>query len=135
MGTADVVIATTGVPGLIKKDMVRKGQIILALSNPHPEIEPSAAVEAGAAFAADGKSVNNVLGFPGIFRGAVDANVPRITREMLIAAAEAIAGFAPAGDIVPNPLDKNLHKTVARAVARVAVEQGLNRDDLTGYFD
>jgi len=135
MGTADVVIATTGVPGLIKKDMVRKGQIILALSNPHAEIEPAAATEAGAAFAADGKSVNNVLGFPGIFRGAVDANVPRITREMLIAAAEAIAGFAPAGDIVPNPLDKALHKTVARAVARVAVEQGLNRDDLTGYFD
>jgi malate dehydrogenase (oxaloacetate-decarboxylating) len=135
MGTADVVIATTGVPGLIKKDMVRKGQIILALSNPHAEIEPAAAMEAGAAFAADGKSVNNVLGFPGIFRGAVDADVPRITREMLIAAAEAIAGFAPPGDIVPNPLDKALHKTVARAVARVAVEQGLNRDDLTGYFD
>jgi malate dehydrogenase (oxaloacetate-decarboxylating) len=135
MGSADVVIATTGVPGLIKKEMVRKGQIILALSNPNPEIEPSVAMEAGAAFAADGKSVNNILGFPGIFRGAVDANVPRITREMLIAAAEAIAGFAPAGDIVPNPLDKNLHKTVARAVARVAIEQGLNRDDLTGYFD
>ncbi len=135
MGAADVVIATTGVPGLIKKDMVRKGQIILALSNPNAEIEPAAAMEAGAAFAADGKSVNNVLGFPGIFRGAVDANVPRITREMLIAAAEAIAGFAPPGDIVPNPLDKALHKTVARAVARVAVEQGLNRDDLTGYFD
>jgi hypothetical protein len=135
MGTADVVIATTGVPGLIKKDTVRKGQIILALSNPNPEIEPAAAMEAGAAFAADGKLVNNVLGFPGIFRGAVDANVPRITREMLIAAAEAIAGFAPEGEIVPNPLDKNLHRTVARAVARVAIEQGLNRDDLTGYFD
>ncbi len=135
MASADVVIATTGVPGLIKKDMVRKGQIVLALSNPHPEIEPEAAMEAGAAFAADGKSVNNVLGFPGIFRGAVDADVPRITREMLIAAAEAIAGFAPAGDIVPNPLDNAHHRTVARAVARVAVEQGLNRDDLTGYFD
>jgi malate dehydrogenase (oxaloacetate-decarboxylating) len=135
MATADVVIATTGVPGLIKKEAVRKGQIILALSNPTPEIEPAAAMEAGAAFAADGKSVNNVLGFPGIFRGAVDANVPRITREMLIAAAEAIAGFAPPGDIVPNPLDKELHKTVARAVARAAVKQGLNRDDLTGYFD
>ena len=135
MASADVVIATTGVPGLIKKDMVRKGQIILALSNPNPEIEPAEAMEAGAAFAADGKSVNNVLGFPGIFRGAVDANVPRITREMLIAAAEAIAGFAPAGDIVPNPLDKELHRTVARAVARTALLQGLNRDDLTGYFD
>jgi malate dehydrogenase (oxaloacetate-decarboxylating) len=135
MASADVVIATTGAPGLIKKEMVRKGQIILALSNPVPEIEPETATAAGAAFAADGKSVNNVLGFPGIFRGAVDANVPRITRGMLIAAAETIAEFAPPGDIVPNPLDKDLHKKVARAVARIAIEQGLNRDDLTGYFD
>jgi malate dehydrogenase (oxaloacetate-decarboxylating) len=135
MASCDVVIATTGVPGLIRPDMVRKGQIILALSNPNPEIEPEAARAAGAAFAADGKSVNNVLGFPGIFRGAVDADVPRITREMLIAAALAIADAAPAGDIVPNPLDKELHRKVAQAVARVALEQGLNRDDLTGYFD
>jgi malate dehydrogenase (oxaloacetate-decarboxylating) len=114
MAGCDVVIATTGVPGLIKESQVRK---------------------AGAAFAADGKSVNNVLGFPGIFRGAVDANVPRITREMLIAAAGAIAAFAKPGEIVPNPLDKALHRAVARAVARVALAQGLNRDDLTGYFD
>lgn len=135
MAAADVVIATTGVPGLIKKDMVRRGQIILALSNPTPEIEPEAALEAGAAFAADGKSVNNVLGFPGIFRGAVDANVPRITREMLVAAAEAIAASTPPGEIVPNPLDRALHRRVARAVARKAQEQGLNRDDLTGYFE
>jgi malate dehydrogenase (oxaloacetate-decarboxylating) len=135
MAGCDVVIATTGVPGLIKKETVRKGQIILALSNPNPEIDPETALEAGAAFAADGKSVNNVLGFPGIFRGAVDANVPRITREMLIAAAEAIAAFARPGEIVPNPLDKALHRSVARAVARVALEQKLNRDDLTGYFD
>jgi malate dehydrogenase (oxaloacetate-decarboxylating) len=131
----DVVIATTGVPGLIKKEMVRPGQIILALSNPNPEINPDEATAAGAVFAADGRTVNNVLGFPGIFRGAVDANVPRITREMLIAAAEAIAGFAKPGEIVPNPLDKALHKAVARAVARTALTQGLNRDDLTGYFD
>lgn len=135
MAGCQVVIATTGVPGLIKKEMVRPGQIILALSNPNPEIEPEAALAAGAVFAADGKSVNNVLGFPGIFRGAVDANVPRITREMLMAAAEAIAAFAKPGEAVPNPLDKALHRSVARAVARVALEQGLNRDDLTGYFD
>ena len=135
LGSADVVVATTGVPGLIKPEKVRSGQIILALSNPSPEIDPETARKAGAAFAADGKSVNNVLGFPGIFRGAVDADVPRITREMLIAAARAIADSAPPGDIVPNPLDKALHKRVARAVARTAVEQGLNRDDLTGYFD
>ncbi|HEK86573.1 MAG: NAD-dependent malic enzyme [Candidatus Saccharicenans sp.] len=135
MATCDVVVATTGVPGLIKKEMVRKGQIILALSNPNPEIEPEVAKEAGAAFAADGKVINNILGFPGIFRGAVDANVPRITREMLLAAAKAIADYAPAGEIVPNPLDKGLHRQVARAVARVALEQKLNRDDLSGYFD
>ncbi len=135
MAGCDVVIATTGAPGLIKDTMVRPGQIILALSNPNPEIEPERALAAGAVFAADGKSVNNVLGFPGIFRGAVDANVPRITREMLIAAAEAVAAFAKPGEIVPNPLDKSLHRSVARAVARVALEQGLNRDDLTGYFD
>jgi malate dehydrogenase (oxaloacetate-decarboxylating) len=135
MAGCDVVIATTGVPGLIKKEMVRRGQIILALSNPNPEIDPEAALAEGAAFAADGRTVNNVLGFPGIFRGAVDANVPRITREMLIAAAEAIADYAKPGEIVPNPLDKALHKTVARAVARAAIAQGLNRDDLTGYFD
>ncbi len=135
MAGCDVVIATTGAPGLIKKEMVRKGQIILALSNPNPEIEPEVARQAGAAFAADGKSVNNVLGFPGIFRGAVDANVPRITREMLLAAAKAIAEFTPPGEIVPNPLEKEVHRRVARAVARVALEQGLNRDDLAGYFD
>ncbi|NMC64871.1 MAG: NAD-dependent malic enzyme [Acidobacteria bacterium] len=135
MARSQVIVATTGVPGLIKKEMVRKGQIILALSNPNPEIEPEQALEAGAIFAADGKTINNVLGFPGIFRGAVDANVPRITREMLIAAAGAIADYAPAGEIVPDPLDKGLHRCVARAVAKVALEQGLNRDDLTGYFD
>jgi len=135
MAGCDVVVATTGVAGLIKKEMVRRGQIVLALSNPNPEIDPELALGAGAAFAADGRTVNNVLGFPGIFRGAVDANVPRITREMLTAAAYAIAAAAPSGEILPNPLDKALHKSVARAVARVALEQGLNRDDLTGYFD
>ena len=135
MASADVVVTVTGAAGLVKTSMVRRGQIILSLSNPVPEIDPAAAMEAGAAFAADGKVVNNVLGFPGIFRGAVDANVPRITQDMLLAAARAIAESAPKGEIVPSPLDLGLHKNVARAVARVAVEKGLNRDDLTGYFD
>ncbi|GAA3333215.1 hypothetical protein GCM10020331_096410 [Ectobacillus funiculus] len=67
METCDIVIATTGVPGLIQENWVRQGQVILALSNPKPEIEPEAALQAGAAYAADGRSVNNVLGFPGIF--------------------------------------------------------------------
>jgi len=135
MGACDAVVSVTGARGLIKPEMVRPGQIILALSNPYPEIEPAAAREAGAAFAADGKSVNNVLGFPGIFRGAVDADVPRITQDMLLAAARAIAEAAPPGEVVPSPLDKRLHHRVAQAVARVALEKGLNRDDLTGYFD
>jgi len=135
MAGCDVVIATTGKAGLIKPEMVRKGQIILALSNPVPEIEPAKAKGAGAAFAADGKLVNNVLGFPGIFRGAVDADVARITLEMLLAASRAIADAAPAGELVPNPLDRRLHRKVAQAVARVALERGLNRDDLNGYFD
>ncbi len=135
MASCDVVVAVTGAPGLIKPALVRPGQIILALSNPVPEIEPAAARQAGAAFAADGKSVNNILGFPGIFRGAVDANVRRITQDMLIAAARAIAESARPGEIVPGPLDRMLHQRVARAVARVALDKGLNRDDLTGYFD
>jgi malate dehydrogenase (oxaloacetate-decarboxylating) len=135
MAECDIVVATTGVPGLIQPGMVRRGQVILSLSNPNPEIEPDKARAAGAAFAADGKLVNNVLGFPGIFRGAVDANVPHLTREMLLAASRAIAEAAPAGEVVPNPLDKSVHRRVAQAVARTALEQGLNRDDLSGYFD
>jgi malate dehydrogenase (oxaloacetate-decarboxylating) len=79
---ADVLIATTGRPGLIEPDMVRKGQVILALTNPDPEIDPDAARQAGAAFAADGRSVNNVLGYPGIFRGALAAGARRITLAM-----------------------------------------------------
>ncbi|MGD0612649.1 MAG: malic enzyme-like NAD(P)-binding protein [Anaerolineales bacterium] len=135
MAECDIVVATTGAQGLIKPGMVRKGQIILALSNPVPEIEPDAALQAGAAFAADGKSVNNVLGFPGIFRGAVDTYAPRITQEMLLAAAAAIADLTPSGEMVPNPLDKNVHRAVARAVAQKAIEQGIARADYVPYVD
>lgn len=135
MENAEIVISTTGVPGLIRPEMVRKGQIILALSNPNPEIDPNVAMQAGAVFAADGKLVNNVLGFPGIFRGAVDANATRISREMLLAAAEAIANQAPSGDMVPNPLDKRVHQAVARAVARKAFEQGLARAEFVPYVE
>jgi malate dehydrogenase (oxaloacetate-decarboxylating) len=135
MAECDIVIATTGAPNLIKPEMVRKGQIILALSNPNPEIDPEAALERGAAFAVDGKSVNNVLGFPGIFRGAVDANAPRITHEMLVAAARTIAELAPAGELVPSPLDKRLHIAVARAVAETAIRQGIARADYVPYVE
>ncbi len=71
MAECDIVIATTGVAGLIEPEMIRAGSVIFALTNPVPEIEPAAALAAGAAFAADGTSINNVLGFPGIFRGAL----------------------------------------------------------------
>ena len=135
MAECDVVVATTGAPGLIKPAMIREGQIVLALSNPVPEIEPEAALAAGAAFAADGKTVNNVLGFPGILRGVVDARAPRITDEMYLTAAHTIAASAPPDKLVPDPLDKALHRRVARAVARTAVEQGLARADMTGYFE
>lgn len=135
MAECDIVIATTGAPNLIKPEMVRKGQIILALSNPNPEIDPDLALERGAAFAADGKSVNNVLGFPGIFRGAVDAHAPRITHEMLVAAAETIAAMTPPGELVPNPLDKKVHHAVARAVAETAIKQGIARADYVPYVE
>ncbi|AQQ53962.1 NAD-dependent malic enzyme [Planococcus lenghuensis] len=120
MDTCDIVIATTGVQGLIKPEMVKKGQVILALSNPHPEIRPEDALEAGAAFAADGRLVNNVLGFPGIFRGALNAEAKEITYAMLIAAAEAIVDNTRPGDLVPNALNPAVHQAVAEAVERVA---------------
>lgn len=135
MANCDVVISTTGVPGLIQPEMVRQGQIILALSNPKPEIEPEVAMAHGAAFAADGKSVNNVLGFPGIFRGAVDANARDITEEMLIAASVTIARLTKPGELVPNPLDKDVHKAVAKAVALKAFEQGVARADYVAYLE
>lgn len=135
MAEADIVIATTGAPGLIKPDMVRKGQIILALSNPIPEIEPEIAMAAGAAFAADGKLVNNVLGFPGILRGAADSMATRISYQMYLAAAQTIAEFTPPDELVPNPLDKKVHQAVARAVARKAIEQGLAQADFVPYAE
>jgi malate dehydrogenase (oxaloacetate-decarboxylating) len=74
MSECDVVVATTGVPGLIKPEMVRKDQVILALSNPDPEILPELAMECGALYAADGRTINNALSFPGLFRGALRAH-------------------------------------------------------------
>jgi malate dehydrogenase (oxaloacetate-decarboxylating) len=135
MQECDVVIATTGVAGLIKPELVRSGQIILALSNPNPEIDPEIAIRAGAAFAADGKSVNNVLGFPGILRGAVDSYATCITHEMYLAAVSAIADQTPPDELVPNPLDKNVHIAVARAVALKAIQQGVARTDFVPYAE
>jgi len=118
MGKADIVIATTGRRGLIAPESVRKGQIIFALSNPDPEIEPVAALACGAAFAADGKGINNLLGFPGLFKGVLAARAPRFTDAMLLAAAGAIAELARGEDLVPDPLDRGVHQAVAEAVSR-----------------
>ena len=122
MARADVVIATTGVKGLIKPEWVRPGQVILALSNPDPEIEPLVARQRGAAFAADGKGINNVLAFPGLFKGALSARVNHFSDAMLMAAANAIAQLARGDELVPDPLDKTVHERVAEAVRVAAAE-------------
>jgi malate dehydrogenase (oxaloacetate-decarboxylating) len=124
---ADVVVATTGRPGLIEPSMVRPGQVILALSNPDPEIEPEQAERAGAALAADGRSVNNVLGYPGIFRGALQAGAKEINAEMKLAAAWALADLAGEGQLVPDALDQRVHEAVAKAVCDAARQSGAAR--------
>ncbi len=129
MGEADVVVATTGVAGLIEPRMVRKGQVILALTNPYPEIEPEDALAAGAAFAADGKSVNNVLGYPGIFRGALLSGAEQITPVMKIAAAEVLASLAVDSELVPEALDPVVHRQVSDAVRDAAIQSGTARLD------
>jgi len=136
MQTADIVIATTGVSGLIEPRMVRKGQIILALSNPYPEIAPEAAITAGAALAADGKTVNNLVGYPGIWRGTLDSKATMINFEMLRAASLAIAGATGEGELVPNPLDPEVHLAVTHSVARAAMESGTAQRQLDDdYFE
>ena len=125
LSKSKVVIATTGVPGLIKASAIQPKQVILALSNPDPEIEPDAAIEAGAAFAADGKGVNNALAFPGLFKGALAARATRVNNAMKIAAAETIAAHAEDGDLVPNILRKEVHEAVAQAVTQAAYRTGV----------
>ena len=120
MQRADIVIATTGCRGLIRPEWVRPGQVILALSNPDPEIEPLVAREHGAAFAADGKGINNVLAFPGLFRGVLEARAKCFTDAMLMAAAKAIAAMTRGDELVPDALDKELHEKVAAAVRAAA---------------
>jgi malate dehydrogenase (oxaloacetate-decarboxylating) len=127
MRTADIVIGVTGAAGLLKPAMIRKGQIILAMSNPRPEISPEDARKAGAAFAADGRSVNNGLAFPGIFRGALNARARSICNRMKIAAARTIASFAATGELVPSMLNLDMHKAVSQAVERAAFEAGVAR--------
>ncbi|HTT03036.1 MAG TPA: malic enzyme-like NAD(P)-binding protein [Steroidobacteraceae bacterium] len=120
MAVADIIVATTGVKNLIPASAVRPGQIILALSNPDPEIDPLAAMQHGAAFAADGKGINNVLAFPGLFKGALAARARAFTDEMLMAAARTIAHLALEQELVPDPLDRTVHERVAAAVQEAA---------------
>ena len=72
----------------------------------------------GAAIAADGKGINNLLGFPGLFKGALAVRAPGFTDEMLLAAAGAIAEQAKGDDLVPDPLDRGVHQAVTEAVSR-----------------
>jgi malate dehydrogenase (oxaloacetate-decarboxylating) len=120
MREARVVVATTGRPGSIDADSIRDGQVILALSNPDPEITPEDARAAGAAFAAEGSTVNNVLGYPGMFRGALEANADRLDSKMKLAAAGALADASGEGELLPDPLDRSVHERVAEAVREAA---------------
>jgi len=129
MREADLVVATTGVSGLIKPEMVRDGSVIFALTNPSPEIWPDEALAAGAAFAADGTSVNNVLGFPGIFRGALASGASEISTGMKLAAARAIAGLTSESELVPDALDLSVHRAVSEAVEEAARSEGLARPE------
>jgi malate dehydrogenase (oxaloacetate-decarboxylating) len=122
MAQSDVVVATTGVRGLIKPEWVRPGQVVFALSNPDAEIEPMTALERGAAFAADGKGINNVAAFPGLFRGALEAGARRFTDGMLVAAAHALARQAGPDELLPNPLHVETHQAVTAAVRAAGAE-------------
>ncbi len=121
MARADAVICTTGAKALIAPGQIRPGQIIFALSNPDPEIDPTAALAAGAAVAADGKSINNVLCFPGLFDAALRAHASSFTDAMLVAAASALAAATPPGQLLPDPLEPTIHQRVSQAVQAAIV--------------
>ncbi|MCB1214145.1 MAG: NAD-dependent malic enzyme [Deltaproteobacteria bacterium] len=128
MKECQVVIATTGLPGVIKSEFVQKGQIILALSNPFPEIRSDDALKAGAAFATDGSRVNNLLGFPGILKGSVEAKATHFVPEMFVAAAEAIVAQTPVDEVIPDPLNPQVHLAVARSVTKAAIHARVTQD-------
>jgi len=129
MKEADVFIGVSG-PGTVTESMVKSmnaKSIVLAMSNPVPEIMPEKAKKAGAAVVGTGRSdmanqINNLLAFPGIFRGVFDIRAKRITDEMKLAASRAIASYIPgkklsAEYIIPSPLDKEVGARVAKKVA------------------
>ena len=136
---ADVFIGVSA-PGCVTPEMVKKmnaNPILFPMANPTPEIMPDLAREAGAAVVGTGRSdfpnqINNVLAFPGIFRGALDVRASEINDEMKIAAAKAIASFVTddklsAEYIIPSALDKSVAQAVAEAFAKVARETGVAR--------
>jgi malate dehydrogenase (oxaloacetate-decarboxylating) len=102
--------------------MVLEGQVILAISNPDPEIDPELAITCGARYAADGRTINNALSYPGLFRGAIMANARCFTNSMKIAAAHAIAGQTKMDNLVPSILDREVHQHVADAVALACID-------------
>lgn len=127
---ADVFIGLSG-PNVVSVDMVKSmamDSIVFAMANPVPEIMPDLAKQAGAAIVGTGRSdfpnqVNNVLAYPGVFRGALDARAPRITAAMKLAAVKALAGCVEkpiAEHILPTPLDIGVAQTVAQAVRKAA---------------
>jgi malate dehydrogenase (oxaloacetate-decarboxylating) len=135
---ADVFIGVSSADVLREDDVKRmaKDPIVFALANPDPEIDPDAAAPY-AAVLATGRSdypnqINNVLCFPGFFRGLLDVRAPRVTDAMKIAAAEAVAGVIPEKDllsdyIIPSVFDRRVAPAVAKAVAKTALDSGIAR--------
>lgn len=136
---ADVFIGVS-VGGILSKEMIKKmndDPIIFAMANPDPEISPEEAKEAGARIIGTGRSdypnqVNNVLAFPGIFRGALDVRATRINEKMKIAAAKAIASLISPEQlntdyVIPGPFDARVAPAVASSVAKAAMESGVAR--------
>ncbi|WHY00154.1 malic enzyme-like NAD(P)-binding protein [Neobacillus sp. DY30] len=136
---ADVFVGVSA-PGVVTQEMVRSmnhSSIIFAMANPVPEIMPQLAIEAGALVVGTGRSdlpnqINNVLAFPGIFRGALDVYAKEINEEMKLAAVYAIAGLIADEDlcadyVIPDPFDRRVAAYVAEAVANAAMETGVSQ--------
>lgn len=139
---ADVFIGVS-VANILTEDMVKTmadDPIIFAMANPNPEITPSLAKAAGAKVIGTGRSdfpnqINNVLAFPGIFRGALDVRATHINEKMKQAAVKAIASLVSdeelnADYVIPGPFDKRVAPSVAREVAKAAMESGVARIDV-----
>lgn len=137
MADADIFVGVS-VPNKVSKEMVksmRRDPIVLAMANPDPEITYEDAKEAGARVVGTGRSdypnqVNNVLAFPGLFKGALSVHATKITEKMKVAAAEAIASLIPDDKIsedyvIPSAFDLGVADVVAEAVAKCAIEEGL----------